>query len=309
MDFKEFQSIVLQEMQEANTDLRFSIQDIEKLQGQSYTGLMVGREGSTITASINIDQFYEELQSGTDLETVLGHIQDIARTEVERIPEVDLYRLTDYEYMKSYLTMQMVPVSGNEKKLEEIPHQIIGDIATVYRFELESDSEKTSTILVTNAMLSTYDISAEKLHEDALVFAPKYKPAVLRNLGEVLKELSNGVFDIPETEVEMYFASVKGSVNGSAVINYPGFMEMASEKLGGDLYVLPSSIHELILLPDNGMASVEELNMMIREINGSEVRPEERLSDNAYHYDSSERILELAESYEERIRDKEEYAR
>ena len=64
--------------------------------------------------------------------------------------------------------------------------------------------------------------------------------------------------------------------------------------MGGDFFLLPSSIHEVILVPDNGKMDYRELEKMVHEVNETQVRPTERLSDNVYHYDSKEKIFELA---------------
>lgn len=77
-------------------------------------------------------------------------------------------------------------------------------------------------------------------------------------------------------------------------------MDQAAEKLGGDFYILPSSIHEILLVPDNGDKTADDLRDMVREVNATQVSPEEKLTDNVYHYDSKEHIFELAEKFEAR---------
>ncbi len=84
------------------------------------------------------------------------------------------------------------------------------------------------------------------------------------------------------------------------VLAYEDFMDKAAERIGGDFYLLPSSIHELVLVPDNGGMNSKELGMMVQSINMTEVLPEERLTDSAYHYDARNHIFELAEKFEAR---------
>lgn len=76
------------------------------------------------------------------------------------------------------------------------------------------------------------------------------------------------------------------------MMNYREFVDQAAEKLGGDFFVLPSSVHEVILLLDKREMSVRELETMVQEINQAEVQPADRLSDSVYHYDAKERLLE-----------------
>jgi ribonuclease PH len=80
----------------------------------------------------------------------------------------------------------------------------------------------------------------------------------------------------------MFVASVPDKIHGAGVLAYPNFMEDAAQKLGGDYFVLPSSIHEVILVRDNGQMSAEELQNMVKDVNASQVSPEEQLTDHAY---------------------------
>ena len=82
-------------------------------------------------------------------------------------------------------------------------------------------------------------------------------------------------------------------------------MDQAAERLGGDFFVLPSSIHEVLLVKDDGNASLPELKNMVEEVNATQVAPEEKLTDSVYHYDSKEHVFELAEKFEARQKAKE----
>ena len=111
---------------------------------------------------------------------------------------------------------------------------------------------------------------------------------------------------MPEEQDEMmYVATVPDKNSGAGVLAYQDFMDQAAEKLGGDFYILPSSIHEILLVPDNGEKAADELRAMVKEVNATQVRPEEKLTDNVYHYDSREHVFELAEKFEARQQEKE----
>ena len=83
-------------------------------------------------------------------------------------------------------------------------------------------------------------------------------------------------------------------------------MEQAAETLGGDFFVLPSSVHEVLLIPDDGSMELSYLEQMVRDVNQQEVAPEERLSDNVFHYDSEAHIFENAHTFEAREAEMEE---
>ena len=93
-------------------------------------------------------------------------------------------------------------------------------------------------------------------------------------------------------------ASVEGNVHGAGVLAYENFMEKASERVGGEsFFILPSSIHELLIVPDNGIMDLRHLESMVREVNATTVDPSEKLTDNVYHYDAKEKVFELGEKY------------
>ena len=97
-------------------------------------------------------------------------------------------------------------------------------------------------------------------------------------------------------------------MNGACVIQYPGFLDQAAKTLGGDFFVLPSSIHEVLLYQDDGTIGRKDLEDMVRSINQTEVAPADRLSDFVYHYDSRERVFENARSFEAREESREKAA-
>ena len=103
----------------------------------------------------------------------------------------------------------------------------------------------------------------------------------------------------PENE-PLFVATVPDKVQGASVLAYQNFMEQAAERVGGDFYVLPSSIHEILLVRDDGSMNRADLEDMVRTVNATEVQPEDILTDSVYHYDSKDKVFELAEKYEER---------
>ena len=108
-------------------------------------------------------------------------------------------------------------------------------------------------------------------------------------------------------EDTLYVATVQGMNYGAGVLAYPGFLDDAAEKLGGDFFILPSSIHEVLLMRDDGGIKAQELKDIISSVNKSEVMPEERLSDHAYRYDTKAHAFELAERFEARKRENPEH--
>lgn len=308
MDFETFMNEAIKEMRDRFPDFDISKQDVSKLQGESYTGMAVRPENSEIGVTLNLQDFYKALGFGMFLEDVMDSIERSVVSAVRHMPHYDARVLEDYDRMKDALTVDLVPVAGNEQKLAQIPHKNVEDMALVYRFEEESSVYGSASILVTNEMLAVYDITADQLHEDAMKAAVQNRPAKLHNMNDVMRDMMgdmSGLFPMNEPS-PLWVATVEGGQNGAGVIQYPGFLDQAAEALGGDFYVLPSSVHEVLLVADDDSMELSYLEEMVRSVNETEVSPAERLSDNVYHYDSKAHIFENARTFEARVAAKEE---
>lgn len=92
----------------------------------------------------------------------------------------------------------------------------------------------------------------------------------------------------------MHVATTENSCFGAGIIAIPDFLEDAAEKMHGDFYILPSSIHEIILIPADCGVDASELRDMVYDVNKVEVSEEEKLSDNVYFYSAAEHTLKIA---------------
>lgn len=308
MDFETFMNEAIKEMRDRFPDFDISKQEVSKLQGESYTGMAVRPENSEIGVTLNLQDFYKALGFGMFLEDVMDSIERSVVSAVRHMPHYDARVLEDYDRMRDALTVDLVPVAGNEEKLVQIPHKNVEDMALVYRFEEESSVYGSASILVTNEMLAVYDITADQLHEDAMKAAVENRPAKLHNMNDVMRDMMGDMSGlVPMNEPSpLWVATVEGGQNGAGVIQYPGFLDQVAEALGGDFYVLPSSVHEVLLVADDGSMEIGYLEEMVRSVNETEVSPAERLSDNVYHYDSEAHIFENARTFEAREAAKEE---
>ena len=301
MNFEEFKQQLMEDLKEAlsrrvGTEIAVEENEVHKLQQESYDGIVIRKENESIGVNVDATRLYSDLEQGRAYEDVLHYAVDIAQKGFEDAPKIDISQIMNYEVMKHSLITQLIPVAGNEDMLANIPHKQIEDLALVYRFSVGRDEHGQSTILVKNDMLDRYGITAEQLHQDALENAPLTHPASLRSMQEVMADMMGmKPEEIATGEPMMLVAAVEGSFMGASVIQYPGFMDQAAEKIGGDFFVLPSSIHEVLLIPDDGTQDYHDLAEMVQTINETQVAPAERLSDNVYHYDKADRVFELAD--------------
>lgn len=310
MDFEEFKRNFQDDLQDRLSDrgfddLKVESKPVEKLNG-SYEGLIVKTEGSCIGVNANMTAMFQSYEDGADYDKVVDRATDMIEQGLNNAPNIEIAKFTDYDQMKNKLAMEVVSSDRNADMLQNVPHENIEDMAVVYRFIVGSGPDENSSILVTNNMLDSYGITQEQLHTDAMENAPAIRPSEIRGMTEILSEMMPGTgMSVDPADEQMFVASVPDKIHGAGVLAYPNFMEDAAQKLGGDYFVLPSSINEVILVRDNGQMSAEELQNMVKDVNASQVSPEEQLTDHAYHYDSKDHIFEMADQYESRMREKE----
>ena len=311
-NFKEvFVEEVKKELADAGIDANVSVHTVNKL-NESYEAMTVTPEGESIGVNIPIDKFYNAYDEGMSVEEAVDKAVELINRGIEEKPDIDLDTLTDYSVMKEKLAMEVVSAETNKEMLETIPHKMMEDMAVVYRFVLNSDEDGRSSILVTNKMIENFGITAEELHADAMENAPQLKPVEIKGMSEVLAELMGveqaemmGMGPVAPEDEQMYVATVPDKVHGAGVLAYENFMDMAAERAGGDFYILPSSLHEVLIVPDNGNVKLEDLENMVKEVNATQVAPQDKLTDSVYHYDSKEKIFELGEKFVERQNQKE----
>lgn len=286
-------------------DVRISFNNVEKT-NQNYEAMSVVPEGSNVGVNFNIENAFANYEHTDDYAGVLASATMVIADGLDRAPAIDVSALMDYENMKEKLSVEVISAEANADLLANVPHDRMEDLAVVYRFVMESSEDGRASILVTNNLMDRMGVSHEQLRSDVLENSPEIRPVVIMGMNEVMKEMMGPevyeMFGIPDdAEETMYVATVPDKNSGAGVIAYQDFMDQAAERVGGDFFVLPSSINEILLVPDNGDMTADALRDMVKDVNAKEVSPEERLSDNVYHYDSKDHVFELAEKFEARL--------
>ena len=305
---QDFQESLKEELAERGMDTDVSFQKVEKM-NESYDAVTVKPIDSIIGVNFNVEKAFDSYEAGTDMDEVVNHTADSVEKAFREAPQIDITAITDYEQMKSKLSMEVVSADRNADLLQNVPHEKMEDMAVVYRLMLGQMDEGSGTVLVTDQLMERFGITHEQLRQDALENAPEIRPSEIRGMSEVMNELAPGMApEIAPEDEQMFVASVPDKIRGAGVIAYPNFMEDAAEKMGGDFFVIPSSIHEVLLVRDNGEMTSKDLENMVKEVNATQVEPEDQLTDHVYHYDSKDHIFEMADKFEQRQQEEEQEA-
>ena len=316
MDYENFKEQFVENLKESLyergvEDVQMREAHVDKLNG-GYDAVTITPGDSNIGVTLNIDNFYKAFENGADMSEVVSKATEVAINGMENTPQLDVASLTDYDQMKDKLVMEVVSAEANAEMLENVPHQNMEDMAVVYRFVINSDETGRASILATNDMINAMGVTPEQLHADALENAPQIRPAQITGMSEVIAEMMGrdqaemmGIVPVDPKDEQMFVATVSDKVMGAGVLAYQDFMDQAADRLGGSFYILPSSRHEVLLVPDNGQMSLGDLESMVREVNATQVAPEDKLTDSVYHYDAEAKIFELGEKFVNREQAKE----
>lgn len=146
-----------------------------------------------------------------------------------------------------------------------------------------------SVTIVTNDMAAELHIAGSDIVSAAMRNG-QAEPYTIAKVSDFLGlEADDGITDVP-----LYVMTTQSAMYGAPVILDPDAREAAAKALGGDYFVLPSSVHEVLLMPDNGTVSANDLRGLVREVNATAVRPQDRLSGEVYRYDMHDKRIRTA---------------
>lgn len=278
-------------------DVSTTFEQVEK-PNRVYEAIVFRQGKDPAGPALNVEALYSDYEYYNDYEETLT-IASAIKTAFLQTPSAEAKFFTDYNLIKENLFVEVINTSGNAELLSGIPHENLEDLAIIYKVIIKKINDGFYSTTITNAQLRRFGITKEQLHEDALKNSLKIRPAVIKGVNEALLECMPpeiaAIFPMeymPESTI--YVATVPDKQLGAGVLAYPGFMEQAAKKLGGSFYVLPSSIHEVILVPDQEGLTTENLREMVRQVNSEEVDPKDQLSNSVYRYDFESGVFELA---------------
>ena len=197
----------------------------------------------------------------------------------------------EYQQVRNFIFAKLINTERNIKLLESIPSEPVLDLSLVFYLFRNNDPEDEE-VLITNSMLKKWKVDYFQVFEDALSNTRQIMGACIKPLKEMIEEMIKGIsFDMDLKEEEdvmpMYVLTNLWKRNGAVCVLFWDMVMDLADSLQSDLLVIPSSIHEVILIPEGKGISGEELNELIRSVNESELNPQDVLSDHAYRFPRS----------------------
>ncbi len=290
MELKTFAGIVSDGIRkQLGEDYVISVITNLKNNSVELTGIMFKKTGERVSPTIYIEDLYEEYRRK---KKTLCEITDemIARYESSRDSMQELSRFdVDYENNKRKIVYRLISKERNKELLNDMPYIPFLDMAITFHMVISVNKKYVQSLKISKELQEKWNISVEQLLRIAKENTIKMFPAEVQGLKEFVREyLLNREEDLTNCgKVDMIVVTNELGINGATVILYDGIIEELAERYESDLYVIPSSIHEMIVVPakeDPEKELYEILKFMVKDINEHFVADEEILSNRVYTY-------------------------
>lgn len=275
-----------------------SIEDVIKNNDTILQGLNIVKAGQNIAPTIYLNNFYNDLVDGKSTYVIM---KEIAKIRVENdINSFQVDRLQDYEYVKDKIVYKLINHDRNKKLLSTTPHKDFGDLSAIYQVNLGEYEDGNATLVIHDSMLDAWGVSEKEIALAAEKNTPIINPYMLRPMSSIIiEEMTGEKIDPANEELEqMNVLTCESKINGASTILYPGLLDKISERMGGNYYVIPSTIHEVLIVEKLDGMSAQDLKEMISIVNNECVDSEEVLGSSVYEYDEGDRALYIADSHQ-----------
>ena len=297
-------------------NVRVEDKTVLKNNGIRFTGIVILKEKQNCVPNIYLNGYYEQYKSGRCLcDIVCEIVRYYEEHKIENHVNMDCF--SDFEYVKETLCFKLINCEKNKDLLKQIPHIPYLDLAIVFYCIVNNECIGNGNILVRNEHLKKWNVSAKEIWQIAFKNTPVIQKGKVTPMEDVICELMKQrmILEI-ESSIEeqvsshisitgdmvdpiiremmekiyteakgpkMYVAGNESKNFGAAVILYESFLSDFAKEIQSDFYILPSSIHEVILIPTgNEEDEAVKLKNMVYEVNHSELSEEEILSDSVY---------------------------
>ena len=277
-----------------DVDAQADLKKIMKNNGHELTGLVVQTADSNIAPTIYLESYYEEYLAGFDMDEIMKKIAYVAGNSMVGVP-FDVEIITSLDRCRDRIVPRLVNTSMNRHMLESRPHRNVEDLSVTYCVLLDNDGDAAASVPVTYQLMDAWGLNADDLYDLALENQRIAEKSVFLSMKDVLKGFVSeesdtvDVMDGMDNDApQIYILSNESKLNGAAAILDSTVMSRVIDQIGKRFYILPSSVHEVLIVPDMDGIRKDALESMVKEVNSSVVSIEDQLSDHVYVYSPDE---------------------
>lgn len=311
MVYETFLEHVRQHLQEhLGNGCTITIHKIPRNNGKLMDGLSILMPGTQMAPTVYLNPYFEQYREGMSMDAV---IQDILELFYNNPAPTCITpkQMTQFDLLEEKIMFKLIHCDSNQELLKDIPYIPYLDLAIVFYLFLERNATGQMTALIHNEHMASWNVKEKDLLALALENTPKVFPAEIKSMTDVMKEMVrknfeeeydeeydeeeiDELFDGSNVRMPLYVLTNQVGLNGAGCIIYRDVLKNFADSLEKDLVILPSSIHEVLITPNEPGVSFEELSNLVTCINENEVAEEDQLSNQVYLYSRATDRLRLA---------------
>lgn len=293
MKSEEFEILLVRELAGCMGEkVRMEFQQIPKNNGIYQEAMVFYSEGSNLMPTVYLEPFRQRYEGGAPIAEIANLIREEYNHACVR-QNISVSHFTNWELAGNHIYPKLLNREMNRELLAEVPHRDFLDLSVVFYFQGEVPGFSEGRVLIHGSHLKVWGINEEMLYQRAMQNAPRNKKYIFNSMEEILMGFCEEETEGFSSGLPLYVLTNQEKYLGASVLLYPGVLENVFRKLSRDFYVLPSSIHECIIVPISGNYSRKKLQEMVQEINRAYVRPQDILSDQVYYFSGKEKVLKM----------------
>lgn len=313
MEYEQFINDLKKELEFKLTDKIIKVNKVIKNNSLELDGISILSNDNNLAPTIYANEYYDMFVEGTCMEEIIDKIVEIyENSEINIDEEVELLNI-NFENMQDSITYQIVNYGKNKKLFKQFVHYKFLDLAYVFYWVVKVKDDKFAMVRITNEDFKKMNITKRKLLNISKINTERLFPPKIDNMKRIIKKIfeSDLKLFMNEQEFEMFYKEVlsneintksaemfvisnNSGVNGASVMMYKNFLKNFANKIQKNLYILPSSIHEIIILPCNNNFNIDFLSEIVCDVNRTKVPIDEILSDKVYYFDRKKDIIQIA---------------
>ena len=283
MKYEEFVCCMQTKMQEKLGDeVRTELHQVTKNNDIVLDGMTFYQQGTNMAPTVYLNDLYQEYIEGKTIPEITEHVCELyhhATVAEEFRPEEYL----NYEKVRTHLACKLINYKKNERLLKEVPYQRFLNLAVVAYYKVEDEIIGKATILVRKSHCKSWGVEEEEVIRCARENTQKILPVKFLGIGTMLETYGYH----QEATIPMYILTNEENYFGASAMIFDSVLEKIGKALKDDFWILPSSIHECIIIPAGCAMPPDEMTDLVKEVNQKEVSVEEYLSDQIYYYQTA----------------------
>ena len=273
--------------------MKLRIETVNKYNNVVKDSLSIFKEGDNISPVIYLDDYYQKYLEGMTIDTIAFQILSLYRKRALK-DKLDISAFMNWNTACGRIIPRLINTLKNEKLLQTIPSKPFLNLSVIYVYLMDNFVEGRATITITNEQMNMWNVSREDLDKAAFENMDSLAPFEFGSMRDLLKEMT-GLDEgeiLPMDEV-LHVVSNKFKEYGAVWICRDDKLKQIWESIGRDYLVIPSSVHECIIIPDDNEISCQEMVSFVSEVNLTSVAPEEVLADCVYGYSKKDGRLSI----------------